>query len=376
MIDVPSAAYQEFSRGEISEDELHSLESFANDLSKTAATQVNIPGLNVPPPTGGPTPSLGREMGGLIGKGLMLGTAGLATSLLGSAAMSGAKAVHGKLTYRRDLNRLLDVRPEIKEEHSKRDIDLAFQSMRHLNPDLAKDPLTGSTLLQQILRNRDIHDPSAPPRMDLGVAKELYTAERRGRDPMQEMAARSFQAGSELAIRDNLEKARMREQMATRAQQEAERDTRRMTFDALRMGVDQDFRRQLQKDDQDFKQDLQKDQQIHQRSLAEDQQTWRADHAEGMAGRQEEFQKKQLRRQQTGQERIEELRASLMGITPQIRPDDVDLAELNRRRADMGLEPVPVGGYKVPGGRLWVKGRLRAKRAPALYRGRGQRKKP
>ena len=153
--------------------------------------------------------------------------AGVVGAVAAPMIAHGIRAVQNKLTYRRDLNRLLDVRPEISGEHNERDINLAFQSMRHLNPELSKDPLTGSTLLTQILRNRDIQDPSAPPRMDLGVARELFTAERRGKDEIVETATRAFDTGVRMGIEGH------------RATSQARRDAAQSTLNTTKLDMAQ-----------------------------------------------------------------------------------------------------------------------------------------
>jgi hypothetical protein len=125
----------------------------------------------------------------------------------------------------------LDVHPDLKD-YSKKDINLAYTSIRTMNPTFAKDPLVGGNLLGQVLRNRDIHDPSKAPRFELGVAKELLTAERKGKDQLQETIQGSFRTGYELAVNDALGQARERRMDLQRQTQDAaqmERDLAKET---------------------------------------------------------------------------------------------------------------------------------------------------
>lgn len=227
-MNVPAQAYQDYARGKLSKEDLTELEKMADALSKESGISMGT----VVDAAGNAAQHVGR------GASFGLGLAG--SGLAGLALTAGAQSVYDKLTYRRDLNRLLDVRPEIKENYSQRDIDLAYQSMRTLNPDFAKDPLTGSTLLDQILRNRDRLSPSSAPRMDLGVARELYTAERKGRDPMQDVVVRAFQTGGEFALRDHLESQKLRAQ----AEGLAASKMQEMLGRAWESGEDRDFRRE------------------------------------------------------------------------------------------------------------------------------------
>lgn len=332
MIDVPATAYRDFSRGEISVEELQGLEAFADGLSKIAG----MPASPFPPPQGG-----AMGVAGNIGQGIQMGLGLAATTLVGTAAMAGAKAVHNKLTYRRDLNRLLAVRPDIKNEHSQKDIDLAFNSMRMLNPQFAKDPLTGSTLLQQILRNRDIHDPSAPPRMDLGVAKELFTAERRGRDPMQEAVVRSFQAGGEAALRDHLDRSRQRSQFTHQEYLDSERDRRQVQRDATTFARDSKFKKQMVEEDKQFRSEQSTIDRDHRQEQAHEDRLFRMN--EGATQR--NFQAGLQQGQFAAQQNLEQYKAQLAQGAERLKARlgqtgggrATDPAELQQERQSLGL---------------------------------------
>lgn len=185
MTEVPNQAYKDAGQGRLTMEELGELESMAEFLNggKIASVMDTL------------RSAASSPAGQRVGEGLAL-SAGLAgAGLLARAVVSGAQAAQNQLTYRRDLGRLLAIRPEIKDQYNDRDIHLAFQSMRTLSPTLAAEPLTGSTLLTQILRNRDAHNPSAPPRMDPGVARELLGAQRRGDDSLARMMEGAFHTG-------------------------------------------------------------------------------------------------------------------------------------------------------------------------------------
>jgi hypothetical protein len=194
MINVPSQAYKVMAQGHISKQEMAGLEKFADALNKVSALPLRS-ALSFPT-----VPSA-------VGTTLMVAGALSAAELLSHAAANGMRAAQDKLTYRRDLNRVLDVSPEIKTDYPERDIHLAYQSMRTLNPTFAKDPLVGATLLQQILRNRDISDPSKPPRMDLGVARELISAQEKGQDQLARGLSGAFSAGITTAIKSETDLA-------------------------------------------------------------------------------------------------------------------------------------------------------------------------
>ena len=209
MIKVPSFAYK-FADS----DEVEGLEKFANALTEGLSpeeghTKVALFGMDPNSP-----------WVNTLQQGAAITAGALGVNLLGMAAGQGARAAHNRLTYRRDLNKVLDVHPDLKD-YSKKDIDLAYSSIRTMNPTFAKDPLVGGNLLGQVLRNRDIHDPSKAPRFELGVAKELLTAERKGKDQLQETIQGSFRTGYELAVNDAMGQARERRMELQRQTQDA-----------------------------------------------------------------------------------------------------------------------------------------------------------
>jgi len=176
-INVPASAYKAYANGEMSRGELDELEKFASVLEKSAAA-----------------PAAASKIGpGHIAAAMVL------APLAGEVAAGASKGIRGmydKMTFDRDLNRILSVNPNIGSAKDP-NVRMAYSTMRNLNPKFSKDPLVGSSLLQTIMMNRqDISDPRSAPRIDQGVAKELQKAMGEGREDSFEKATRSaFQGG-------------------------------------------------------------------------------------------------------------------------------------------------------------------------------------
>ena len=102
------------------------------------------------------------------------------------ALLKGGKKIMDPITKARDLNRVLEVYPQLAEQYPREEIDLAFNSLRHLNPHFSKDPLVGGTLLGQILRSRDIDNPSSL-RLEPGLASGLVRDRPREDDTFQRL---------------------------------------------------------------------------------------------------------------------------------------------------------------------------------------------
>lgn len=147
MIEVPAEAYKQAGLGEITPEELAELEEFADLLSKTADWKE-------------------------VAKKYAPHATVMAAPVVGLGATHTLRKAHDKLTYRGDLRKIQEVYPDIAQ-HDKKHIDLAYQSLRRLNPKFARDPLVGGTLLRTVLRNREFDNPKGAPRMDLSMAKEL-----------------------------------------------------------------------------------------------------------------------------------------------------------------------------------------------------------
>jgi hypothetical protein len=137
-------------------------------------------------------------------QGLVLGGAG---TIGGALAYGGADAV-GKAwsaaTRGRDLRRITDVYPQLKKEDPK-ELNLAYNSLRHLNPHFAKDPLVGGTLLGEILRSRDATNPRGPGSMRFSpdLAQNLLRSAPRGDDTVRRLAADQFAGGMRDALQQS-----------------------------------------------------------------------------------------------------------------------------------------------------------------------------
>jgi hypothetical protein len=171
--------YRQLGEGTISHEEVRELEALEAML-KTAAA---------------PTAA---ELKQIATHGLVLGGSSVAAALLGDAAVRGASAAWDKATYRRDLNRILEVYPHL-EDYPEKERRLAYSSLRHLNPHFAKDPLVGGTMLGQILRQRDPSDPSSI-RFDGSIAADLVKSRVRDDDPLRRTVSDSLSRGMQSAF--------------------------------------------------------------------------------------------------------------------------------------------------------------------------------
>jgi len=155
-IEVPAEAYQAFSRGEISQEELVELEKFAEDLAEKVAFFGKDPGRNA----------------AMLG-GMALAAPGLA--YVGAKGPELAERALSSMTFNRDFNRVLSVNPQLGDAEDP-NLRMAFKTLRTLNPTYSKDPLIAGTILDGVMQNRmDPDDPSSPPRYDPALVGELVT---------------------------------------------------------------------------------------------------------------------------------------------------------------------------------------------------------
>lgn len=108
--------------------------------------------------TTGAATTIGQRILEGLARGIEQSVAPLAVGLGITAAAVGGRALVDRATRNSDLERILQVYPHLKE-YDRKDIELAYSSMRHMNPHIAKDPLAGGTLLGQMLRSRDPMNP-------------------------------------------------------------------------------------------------------------------------------------------------------------------------------------------------------------------------
>lgn len=201
----PTEAYSDMS---LTDADIREVEVFTAMLHGTNAAQEK-------------TASTYGDLGRTALQGLITGGALFGTGLAATGAVAGAKALHHKLTRGRELKNILEVYPDIKSDYADRDVNLAFNSIRHLNPHYAKDPLVGGTLLKQVLENRYADNPDAM-RFEPQLASVLAKDAPRKDTSLEELAARSFMGGMEGAIRETADQRRALDDRTWRGQQSAD----------------------------------------------------------------------------------------------------------------------------------------------------------
>lgn len=102
--------------------------------------------------------TIGQRVLEALGKGIEHSVPMIVAGLGVTSAAALGRGAMDKATKGRDLERILEVYPHLKE-YPRAEIELAYSSLRHMNPHMAKDPLAGGTLLGQMLRNRDPMNP-------------------------------------------------------------------------------------------------------------------------------------------------------------------------------------------------------------------------
>jgi hypothetical protein len=125
---------------------------------------------------------------GPFGTALAVASATALAGVMGNYAGRGIGMVEDKVTFQRDFDSMVAKSPSMRN-YSRQDVLDAFSSVRHMNAHITKDPLAAGAAVEALLRNRNPQDPSAPPRMDLVMAKTLAeTAKARAEgDPHKEI---------------------------------------------------------------------------------------------------------------------------------------------------------------------------------------------
>lgn len=138
---------------------------------------------------------------------------------LNAAVHAGGKLVDAA-TFERDLKNLIAHYPELSHADPKV-LRAAYTSLRKLNPEFAKDPLVGGSLVQALLRNVPHDNPRGMPRFDLSTAQVLNqaNAQRRGGLAEDLIKANTTEAGKVVS--------RMREMGENRRMTLADRATDR-----------------------------------------------------------------------------------------------------------------------------------------------------
>jgi hypothetical protein len=172
-IQVPAAAYAAYARGDISREDIESLEKMAEDLTKTA-------GLNA-------------------GSVAALGGLAVAAPTLAYAGAQIPRGIEGGLnavTFNRDLNRVTQVNPQLGSPNDP-NLRMAFKTLRSVNPEYSKDPLIAGTILDMVMTNRmDPDDPTSAPRFDPALLQSIQSKQKGPRELAEETGARD--AGANL----------------------------------------------------------------------------------------------------------------------------------------------------------------------------------
>lgn len=86
----------------------------------------------------------------------------------GVGAIGGVRSLHRAFTRGKDFRRMLDVRPSLADADPNK-VRLAFNTLHHLNPSMARVPLVASTFVEQALDS----DLGTGMRVGLDTAKTL-----------------------------------------------------------------------------------------------------------------------------------------------------------------------------------------------------------
>lgn len=220
--------FEKTANGEISDAEAQDLARFFDmiGVEKLAATG------------GGDSPLVKALQEGL-GASLALGTAGLAMA----GVVEGSKKLFDMATFRRDLNRILETYPEIRSTYPPAWIDLAYQSIRTMNPTVARDPMTGGTLLKQILAQRNTQNPGGTPSFDWNHATSLIQHRPKGQNAAEEVLYGAAREGVLHGLRSYgdaqrqvSETDRMQSMQSFQSKMEADRASREEAREKTRMG--------------------------------------------------------------------------------------------------------------------------------------------
>lgn len=238
IVDIPAELYDDFRRGVVTEEELEQTEELWMGL-KTASFSDFA------------QKAMGSEAGRTALLGLAGGVGAGGAGLIGLGAGKALKKGWDKLTYGRDMNRILEVYPHLKE-YPERERHLAYDSLRHLNPHFAKDPLVGGTMLGQILRSRDPTNPKSL-RFEGHLAADLVKSRVRDDDPVSSGLQNAFQQGMRDAMQESAKGRAYQQQLADRRQDSAtdrafreQQDAGRRAFDLQKAKDDRAHKEQLE----------------------------------------------------------------------------------------------------------------------------------
>ena len=174
---VPAEAYELFAAGEISAQEMHELEKFAESLEKGAA---------MPMPRG---VSSGQIAGALGGMALAVPT----LSYVGNKVPQTLQNAVNSMRFEGGLRKTLEVNPQLGSPDDP-NLRMAYKTIQTTNPEYAKDPLIAGTILDMVMNNRmDPNDPASAPRFEPTLLSEIQKGKAKDIDTTSAMggAARS-----------------------------------------------------------------------------------------------------------------------------------------------------------------------------------------
>jgi len=151
---IPAEAYELFAAGEISAQEIHELEKFAEALEKTAA----IAGMS------------GMQAAGALG-GLAVAAPTLA--YIGNQVPKTLQSAVNSMRFEGGLRKTLEVHPQLGSADDP-NLRMAYKTIQTTNPEYAKDPLIAGTILDMVMNNRmDPNDPASAPRFEPTLLSEI-----------------------------------------------------------------------------------------------------------------------------------------------------------------------------------------------------------
>lgn len=177
---------------------------------------------------------MNSAMGAAVGTGAALA---MNAGVLG--IIQGARSGYERLSRKRDLKSILEVYPDLNS-YDDSEIQLAYRSLRHLNPHFASDPLVGGTLLKQILRSRDPSNPKSI-RFEPGIAVDLTKSRPRENYMLEQMATDAVSTGVRDGMRQYSDLKATHSDRAWRDQNETDKRT-----------ADESFRRESVQQAQNF----------------------------------------------------------------------------------------------------------------------------
>ena len=167
---VPAEAYELFAAGEISAQELHELEKFAEALEKTAA----LGGM-----------SAGQTAAALGGLALAVPT----LSYVGNAVPRSLQGAVNSMRFEGGLRKTLEVNPQLGSADDP-NLRMAYKTIQTTNPEYAKDPLIAGTILDMVMNNRmDPNDPASAPRFEPTLLSEIQKGKAKDIDTTSAMGS-------------------------------------------------------------------------------------------------------------------------------------------------------------------------------------------